>query len=124
MPIHSAINVKGCTVVLLITIALTFAFLGSCCSRDSSEVHSTVKRFITALIEGDRATIALIAPGVSSDTKLEQVLSMLAGIKSWSITEIECRSGSAQARVTIFHQRSRNGSSGSIKPYRRYLDCG
>ena len=95
-------TVENYAAALLITIAIAITILGSCCSRDSSEVHSTVERFITALNEGDRATIALIAPGVSSDTKLEQVLSGMAGFDSWSITEVECRSGRAQARVTFF----------------------
>jgi hypothetical protein len=102
MSIHSAVTRKGYTVALLITATLVFTALGSCSSRDTSEVRVTVERFVTALHEGDRDTIAHLAPGVGDDERLEQVFSVLAEFSSWSITEVIRRGGSARARVTFY----------------------
>ena len=102
MSIHSAVIGRGYAAALLTTAALVFTALSSCASRDTSEVRTVVERFVTALHEGDRDTIARLSPGVGGDARLEQVFAALAQISSWSITEIVRRGGSAQAQVTFY----------------------
>jgi len=99
---HSAVTGRGCAVALLATAALVFTALSSCSSRDTSEVRATVGRFVTALHEGDRDTIAQLAPGLGDDERLEQVFSALVEFSSWSITEVIRRGGSARASVTFY----------------------
>ena len=102
MSIHSAVTGRSCAVALLATVTLVFTALSSCSSRDTSEVRATVERFVTALHEGDRDTIAHLAPGVGGDARLEQVFSALSEFSSWSITEVIRHGGNARARVMLY----------------------
>lgn len=54
-----------------------------------------------SLHAGDRDTLALLAPGMAGDGRLEQAVAAMAGWRHWSIARVSRRGNSARVVVAL-----------------------